>query len=106
MTSRWKGRNRSPSLAAIQQRVLELESLLTARDQDVGSLENQLALRDTTIADLEKRLSEQVQAVKKLRKERDELRNKNASLVGKLAEVGRKQSLTNNSSPNITRYIL
>ena len=89
MTYRWKGRNRSSSKAFQQEKILELET--------------QLALKDETIQDLEKRLTEQLLTVKKLRKERDELRNKNASLVGKLAEVSRKNSVAGFTPPMMPR---
>lgn len=82
MASRWKGKGRSSSL---QHRVEELECLLASRDE--------------TIAELEKKLSDQLESVKKLRRERDELRSKNASLVVKVAEVSRKHSIANNTPP-------
>lgn len=73
--------------------MIELEILLTQKDE--------------TIADLEKRMTEQVQAVKKLRRDREELRDKNAALVGKLAEVSRKNSVaifsTGNTPPTQPR---
>jgi uncharacterized coiled-coil protein SlyX len=85
MTSRWKGRGSRSSTAyqQQQQRVVELEVLLAQRDE--------------TIADLQKKLTEQLQTVKKLRRDRQELRDKNASLVGKLAEVSRKHSVASTS---------
>ena len=85
MATRWKGRNRSSSNYEQLQKLQEMESLLLRKDE--------------TIADLEGKLTEQLLAVKKLRRERDELRNKNASLVVKLAEVSRKNSINNNNSP-------
>lgn len=103
MASRKKVRTRTASAIERQQRVTELETVLAARDRQLRELETQLALRDATIADLEKILDGQIQSVKKLRRERDELRDKNASLVGKLAEVSRKQSLTNTTPPNLPR---
>lgn len=82
MTSRWKGKGRSSAILQQQShRILELEILVSQKDE--------------TIADLEKKLKEQLQAVKKLRRDREELRDKNASLVGKLAEVCRKNSIAN-----------
>lgn len=80
MASRWKNRSRSSAYEQQlqQQRLLELECLLTQKDD--------------AIAGLEKKLAEQLQVAKKLRRDREELRNKNASLIGKLAEVSRKQS--------------
>lgn len=91
MANRWKGKNRSPIINEQQQKLQELEFLLTQKDE--------------TITDLEKRLAEQLQTVKKLRRDREELRNKNASLVGKLAEVSRKNSIANITvtTPPITR---
>lgn len=89
MTSRWKGRYRSSSSIDLQQKQQELESLLVRKDE--------------TITDLEGKLSEQLLAVKKLRLERDELRNKNASLVVKLAEVSRKNSINNATPPSMSR---
>lgn len=64
-------------------------------------LETLLAQKDETITDLKKKLAEQLQVAKKLRRDREELRNKNASLVGKLAEVSRKHSCANifNTTP-------
>ncbi len=103
MASRKEVRTRKGSAITRQRRILELESLLSARNEKVEELENRLSLRDVTIADLEKKLGDHLQSVKKLRRERDELRDKNAQLVGKLAEVSRKQSLTNNTPPSITR---
>ena len=96
MASRRRVRNRIDSAVNRQQRIVELESILAARDEDLRELESKLARRDATIAELERKLGEHLQ---KLRRERDELRDKNASLVGKLAEVSRKQSLTNMTPP-------
>lgn len=89
MASRWKGRNRSSFECGLQQKLQEMESLLVRKDE--------------TIADLESRLTEQLLAVKKLRRERDELRNKNASLVVKLAEVSRKNSINNATPPTMLK---
>lgn len=86
MTSRWKGRGRTSAVYQQQQRVLELELLLAQKDE--------------TIANLERRLTEQVLAVKKLRRDREELRDKNSALVGKLAEVSRKNSVANFNTGN------
>lgn len=88
MASRWKGRNRSTSKVTQQERIQELECLL--------------ANRESTITELERKLAEHLLTVKKLRRERDELRSKNALLVGKLAEVSRKNSVhtfSSNSTP-------
>lgn len=92
MASRWKGRNRSSSSANFEQ-----------QQQKIQELEYLLTLREETVTDLEKRLSEQLLTVKKLRRERDELRDKNASLVGKLAEVSRKQSIASITPPVLPR---
>ncbi len=88
MTTRWKGRSsRSSTIQEQQLKLQELEMLLSQRDD--------------TVADLEKKLSVQLQMVKKLHRERNELRSKNASLVCKLAEVSRKHSVaaSNNTTP-------
>ena len=85
MTTRWKNRGRSSSRTFLQEKIQELECLLQHRDE--------------SIADLDKKLSEQIQTVKKLRRERDELRSKNASLVTKLAEVSRKNSVASITPP-------
>ena len=86
MASRWKGRNRASGKVTQQEKIQELECLLVNREE--------------TITELERKLAEHLLTVKKLRRERDELRNKNASLVGKLAEVCRKSSVANfNSTP-------
>lgn len=85
MASRWRGRSRAASAADLQQKVQELEAQLSRRDAD--------------IAELESKLEQQQLSVKKLRRERDELRSKNASLVGKLAEVSRKNSIQNCTPP-------
>lgn len=73
----------------LENRIVELESLL--------------AQSDAVVVHLKKMLTEQGESqsssIKKLMKERDELRNKNATLVGKLAEVSRKKSLTSPVQP-------
>lgn len=77
------------------------------QEHRIRELESMLAERDAEVANLQGRLAEQGEShsmsIKKLRKERDELRNKNAALVGKLAEVSRKQSITNITPPVLPR---
>lgn len=67
------------------------------QDQRISELE-------ILLAEKEKKILDQSQLIKKLTKERNELRNKNAMLVGKLAEVSRKHSGTLPPGPQITRY--
>lgn len=74
-----------------------------AQEKRIYELESLLAERDAVILDLHKKLAEQGESHSlsnmKLRKDRDELRAKNAALVGKLAEVSRKQST--NIAPSV-----
>ena len=92
MTSRWKSKSRGSSV------------ILQEQQQKIQELELLLAQRDEKVAELEQRLAEKQQSVQKLRRERDELRNKNAALVGKLAEVSRKQSVaSSNGTPPFPR---
>ncbi len=65
----------------------------------ISQLETALAQKDEIIASLSL-------ANKKLRKERDELRGKNASQVTRLAEVSRKNSCAKiNTPPRIQRLV-
>ena len=89
MAGRWKGsRSRSTTSTTIHE-----------QQQKIHALECLLAERDETVAGLEKKLSEQLQASKKLLREREELRSKNATLTHKLAEVSRKHSVGMGSTP-------
>ena len=78
---------------------------LHGQEKRITELESFLAKSYAEISDLKQRLAEQGEnqslSIKKLRRERDELRNKNATLVGKLAEVSRKQRFT---PPVLPRY--
>lgn len=74
----------------------------------VQHLERQLKERDNQIAQLEERICNQekllqhrLQCMERLKKERDELRKTNAVLIGKTAELSRKQSIagSQNGSP-------
>ncbi len=77
--------------------------LLESQRRRLDELETLLAGRDDVIANLQRKLAEQgelhLSAMKKIRRERDELRCKNAALVNKLAEVSRKRSLTTVTPP-------
>ena len=91
MSSKWKSRS-----------LVKPGVVSGGPSQKIKQLELLLSKKDETIAALERKLAEQAEASKKLRRERNELREKNASLVMKLAEVSRK-SVANNTPPNLSR---
>ena len=95
MTSRFGKRNRSSSKLD--------QSYSSSEDQSrkIKDLEKSLEEKDKTIAGLEEKIKEltrelehRKQLVDVLTSERNALRQKNASLVGKLAELSRKQSVS------------
>lgn len=93
MASRKKTRNNRVSSGGTA------ESQLYQLQQRVKELEFAHAEKDDTIQDLKDRLRTQTNAAQKLRKERDELRSKNATLVTKLAEISRKNSVNFCTTP-------
>ena len=95
MTSRFGKRNRSSSKLS--------DSYSSSEDQNrkIKDLEKSLEEKDKTIAGLEEKIKEltrelehRKQFVDVLTSERNALREKNASLIGKLAELSRKQSVS------------
>lgn len=66
--------------------VQHLESLLKLRDERISQLEEK-------VQDQEVLLQHRLQCMDRLKRERDELRKTNALLIGKTAELTRKQSV-------------
>lgn len=95
MTSRFGRRNRSsskldaypPGDQATPKRNRDLEKALEERDKKIAEQEDKI--RELTI-ELERRK----RLVEALTADRNDLRQKNASLVNKLAELSRKQSVS------------
>lgn len=70
------------------------------QEEYIEKLEAQLKAKDATINELTEKLHEQevaleyrLQCMERLKRERDELRNKTSSLIGKNAELARKQTV-------------
>jgi chromosome segregation ATPase len=98
MTSRFGKRNRSSSKLLDQggyspnpgeqsRKIKELEKLLGEKDKTIAGLEEKVKA-------LSYELEHRKEFTDVLTSERNALRQKNASLVGKLAELSRKQSVS------------
>ena len=74
-------------------RIEQLEAALRAKDDEIERLR-------TKLEDQESLLARRMQMVSKTLKERDELRKQNAELILKLAQVGRRQSISSSGSPS------
>ena len=89
--SNLKGRrNRSSSKLETSdqsKKIKELEKALEERDRTIAGLKEKIGVLSS---DLEHRK----QCVDNLTSERNDLRQKNAALIGKLAELSRKQSVS------------
>ena len=104
MTSRFGKRNRSSSKLSESftagdqsKKIRELEKALDAKDEIIAGLE-------TKVKELTRELEHRKRLVDDLTIERNALRQKDASLVGKLAELSRKQSVSSmNSFPSPPR---
>ena len=75
----------------------------TVERRSVKELVSLLTEKELVIIDLRRKLRDlgenQSLSIRELRRERDELRNKNATLVGELAEISRKKSVTSPVPP-------
>ena len=79
----------SPSHNPNPQAIIQhLESLLKLRDEKISQLEEKIKSQD-----------ELVRCMEWVKKERDDLRKQNAMLIGKTAELSRKQSVGSFGSP-------
>ena len=119
-TSTAGGRNRtrtSSDMASVdqvhelQETVGQLEATLSTTRDTVKLLQEALNARETEIQQLRKKLKGQeglllrrMQIISETKKERDDLRRKNAELILKQAEVGRKHSV--NASPPRLRQVV
>ncbi len=65
----------------------------------IQHLESLLKLRDEKITQLEENIKSQDEHVRCMKRERDDLRKQNAMLIGKTAELSRKQSVGSFGSP-------
>ena len=99
MTSRFGKRNRSSS--KLEQSGGYSSSSAGDQSKRIRDLEKSLEEKDKTIAGLEEKIKELSSELERrkhltdvLTSDRDALRQKNASLVGKLAELSRKQSVS------------
>lgn len=63
-----------------------LEAKLKEKDETISGLQRKLEVQETL-------LDYRLQCMERLKTERDELRKKNSTLVGKNAELSRKQSV-------------
>ena len=95
----------------LQETVGQLEATLSTTRDTVKLLQEALNARETEIQQLRKKLKDQeglllrrMQIIAETKKERDDLRRKNAELILKQAEVGRKHSV--NVSPPRLRQVV
>ena len=82
----------SPSHSQDQYGIKALEEKLKEKDEMISELKKKLQAQETV-------LDYRLQCMERLKAERDELRNKNSTLVGKNAELSRKQSVGSFGSP-------
>ena len=98
-----KQKKEMSSKSKLRGKLSSSSSVIESQQGRISELESLLAERDEVITNLQKKLVEQGElhnsSMKKFRRERDELRTKNATLVSRLAEVSRKRSLTTNTPP-------
>ncbi len=93
-------------LSGQKPRALSLSLAQSNPASSIPHLENLLKLKDETISELQQKLQDKevllqhrLQCMERLQRERDELRKKNSLLVGKNAELSRKQSVGSFAAP-------